>query len=212
MTHAKTVSMTSFGRLLAIAAFVSVPLATPASAQSEGDWRYQVGVRSTFMVTAMPLSELGNGFTDLPAGGKSLPHSSSLFVMWPLGTHVRWGIETLVGNSYPESDTEMLFQAAGVTAEYQTAGTWFVALSAQTGATLVSATQSLDADTLGDPLRTGVHYKESGLFFAPQIGVGRRLVRYDVRLVGKQVWQFGADGQGAFDSFYAGISVALIRR
>src|SRR5687767_12004045 len=71
------------------------------SAQSATDWKYEVGLRTTFMTSTMTLTDLGGGFVDLPAGGKALPHSSSLFVLFPLGTHVRVGIETLVGNSYP---------------------------------------------------------------------------------------------------------------
>ena len=43
------------------------------------------------------------------------------------------------------------------------------------------------------------------------VGVGRQIRRLDVRLVGKQVWQLGGDGFDAFDSFYAGISVAVRR-
>lgn len=183
-------------------------LAGRASAQSTADRKYEVGLRSTFMVSPMSLSELGGGFEDLPAGGKALPHSSSLFVLWALGTHLRVGIETLVGNSYPDGDTEILFQGTGVTAEYQTAGTWFAAVGAQAGGMIASASHSSGTE----PLRSGVRFKESGYFFAPQVGVGRRIRRFDVRLVGKSVWHFGAGGLDAFDTFYAGVSVARISR
>lgn len=176
------------------------------SAQSAAGWTYEVGLRTTFMTSAMTLSDLGGGFTDLPAGGKALPHSSSLFVLFPVGTHVRVGIETLVGNSYPGSDAEILFQGTGVTAEYQTTGTWFVALGVQAGAMLASATHSADRDAL----RTGVHYKESGYFLAPQFGVGRRVRRFDIRLIAKPVWNFGAEGLSAFDGVYAGVSLARV--
>jgi hypothetical protein len=121
---------------------------------------------------------------------------------------VRLGIETLVGNSYPGGDTDILFQGTGVTAEYQTAGTWFTAVSIQAGGMIASASQSSDVEAL----RTGVHYKESGYFLAPQVGFGRRLRRFDIRLVAKPVWHFGAEGLDAFDSVYAGISVARISR
>jgi hypothetical protein len=196
-----------------LAALALVFFGQGVSAQASTDWKYEVGLRSTVMMTVMPLSGLGGGFEDLPAGGKSLPHSSSLFVMWPLGEHLRLGVETLVGNSFAESDTEteILFQASGVTAEYQTAGTWFGAVSVQAGGIIASA-QSFDSDADDAVLRTGASYKDSGLFLAPQIGIGRRTGRFDLRLVGKQVWQFGAEGFDAFDSFYAGISVAVIRR
>ena len=119
---------------------------------------------------------------------------------------MRLGVETLVGNSYPGSDTDILFQGTGVTAEYQTAGTWFAAVSLQVGAMIASASQSADTEAL----RTGVHFKESGYFLAPQVGVGRRVRRFDIRLVAKPVWHFGAEGLEAFDSVYAGISVARI--
>ncbi len=177
-----------------------------ASAQSTADWKYEVGLRSAVTTSAMSLSGLGGGFADLPAGGEALPHSSSLFVLFPLGAHTRVGIETLVGNSYPGSDTEILFQGTGITAEYQTTGTWFAAVSVQAGAMIASATQSADRGAL----RTGAHYKESGYFLAPQVGVGRRIRRFDVRLIAKPVWNFGADGLDAFDSVYAGISIARI--
>lgn len=192
------------------AATLALPFGSPASAQSTADWRYQIGIRTTFMASTMSLSELGGGFSDLPAGGKALPHSSSIFVLWPLGAHTRLGIETLVGNSYPESNTQMLFQASGVTAEYQTGGTWFAAVSVQVGGMIVSATESSEATAEGDRLRTGLHYKESGAFLAPQLGIGRRVSRYDVRLVGKQIWQFKAKGLGAFDAAYVGVSVARL--
>ena len=213
MKPAHTFRTTSSCRmqLLALTLF-AVPFTGSASAQSTTGWKYEVGLRTTFMLSAMSLSELGGGFADLPAGGKSMPHSSSLFVLWPLGTHTRLGVETLVGNSYPESDTEMLFQATGVTAEYRTAGTWFVAASVQVGGIIASATQSSDPDTEGNARRAGEHFKASGYFFAPQASFGRRFNRFDVRAIGKQVWQFGADGLDAFDSFYAGISVAHISR
>ncbi len=197
---------------LVVITVATLAFAERVSAQSTTEWQYTVGLRSSCMLSEMPLSRLGNGFADLSPGGKPLPHSSSIFVLWSLGEHARLGIETLVGNAYPESDTQMLFQASGVTAEYQTSGTWFAAVSVQAGGIIVSATQSSDADTEGDALRTGVHYKESGMFFAPQISVGRQFRRLDVRLVGKQVWNFGADGQNAFDGFYAGLSVGLIKR
>jgi len=195
---------------LAAATLVALSFGDPASAQSTSDWKYEIGIRTTFMVSTMPLSELGGGFADLPAGGKALPHSSSIFVLWPLGAHTRLGIETLVGNSYPESDTQMLFQASGITAEYQTSGTWFAAASVQVGGMIVSATESSEATAEGDRLSTGLNYKESGAFLAPQIGIGRRVGRYDVRLVGKQIWQFKAKGLGAFDASYAGVSVARL--
>jgi hypothetical protein len=181
-------------------------LAGPASAQSTADWGYEVGLRTTFMISELRLSELGGGFADLSPGGDAVPHASSFFVLWPLGAHTRLGIETLVGNSYADSDTEMLFQETGVTAEYQTAGTWFAAVSVQVGGMIASATQSSDRD----PLRVGVHYKESGYFLAPQVGVGRRVGRFDLRAIGKPVWHFGAEGLDAFDSFCVGISVARV--
>lgn len=187
---------------------VTLGFAGRASAQSTADWGYEVGLRTTFMLSTMPLSELGGGFANLPAGEKALPHSSSLFVLWPLGAHVRLGIETLVGNSYPGSDTDILFQGTGVTAEYQTGGIWFAAIGVQAGGMIASASQSPDTEAL----RAGVHFKESGYFVAPQVGVGRRLGRFDLRLVAKPVWHFGADGLDAFDSVYAGISVARISR
>jgi hypothetical protein len=193
-----------------IAVLAVLPVGGRAAAQTTSDWKYQVGLRTTLMVSAMPLSELGGGFSDLPAGGKAMPHASSIFILWAVGEHTRLGIETLVGNSYPESGTQMLFQASGVTAEYQTGGTWFAAAGVQVGGMIVSATQSPTATVEGDRLGTGSHYKESGAFLAPQVGVGRRVGRYDVRLVGKQIWQFKANGLSAFDAFYTGISVARL--
>lgn len=195
---------------LVAATLAALSPAGRASAQSTSDWKYQVGLRTTFMMSDMSLSQLGGGFADLPAGGKALPHSSSIFILWPLGAHARVGIETLVGNSFPESDTQMLFQASGVTVEYQTGGTWFAAASVQAGGMIASATQASDPDA-ADAFGTGAHYKESGVFLAPQVSLGRRISRYDVRLVGKQVFQFNAEGLDAFDSFYAGVSVGLLR-
>jgi len=121
---------------------------------------------------------------------------------------VRVGIETLVGSSYPGSDTDSLFQGTGITAEYQTTGTWFAAVGVQAGGMVASASQSSEVDAL----RAGVHYKESGYFLAPQVGVARRLGRFDLRVIAKPVWHFGGEGLDAFDSFYAGISVARISR
>jgi hypothetical protein len=187
-------------------ALVPLLVAGRASAQSAPDWTYEVGLRSTIMLSAMPLSRLGAGFADLPSGGKALPHASSLFVLWRMGQHTRLGIETLVGNADPDSDTGVLFQGVGLTSEYQTAGTWFAAVGAQAGAMIASATQSPDRSTV----RTGAHYKESGYFAALQLGVGRRLGRYEGRLVGRPVWHFGAEGLDAFDGVYAGISVARL--
>ena len=85
-------------------------------------------------------------------------------------------------------------------------GTWFAAVGIQAGAIIASATQSPDRGTL----RTGVYYKESGYFLAPQVGFGRRVGRFDIRLVGKPVWNFGAEGLDAFDGVYAGISIARV--
>jgi hypothetical protein len=75
---------------------------------------------------------------------------------------------------------------------------------------IASATQSSDPGTAGDVLRAGAHYKESGYFVAPQLGFGRRLRRFDLRVVGKQVWHLGGQSLGAFDGFYAGVSIARI--
>jgi hypothetical protein len=205
MKHSHAFQTTVSGVALALTALA---VGGNASAQTTTDWSYEVGLRTTFMATEMALSELGGGFADLPAGGKALPHSSSLFVLWSLGAHTRVGIETLVGNSYPGSDADILFQGTGVTVEYQTTGTWFAAASLQAGGMIASATQSPDDNALS----SGVHYKQSGYFLAPQIGFGRRLRRFDIRLVGKPVWHFGGNNIDAFDGFYAGISVARVSR
>lgn len=196
-----------FHRLSCALAFLSL-IGGPASAQTAPDWTYEVGLRSTIMMSAMPLSRLGGGFADLPSGGKALPHASSLFVLWRLGQHARLGVETLVGNANPDSDTGILFQGVGLTSEYQTGGTWFAAAGIQAGGMIASATQSADRSTV----RNGEHYKESGYFAALQIGIGRRFGRYEGRLVGKPVWHFGAEGLDAFDGFYAGVSVARLNR
>jgi len=188
----------------------SLTFAGDAAAQDTPDWKYQVGLRTTFMVSPMSLSELGGGFTDLAAGGPALPHSSSIFVLWRLGAHTRLGIETLVGNSYPESSTQMLFQGSGVTVEYQTNGKWFAAASLQVGGMIVSATQAGEPGQDDGVPDAGAHYKQSGVFVAPHLALGRRVGRFEIRLVGKQVWQPDSKGLSAFNSSYAGISLARL--
>lgn len=93
------------------------------------------------MVATMHLLRFGAGFGDLPPGGKRLAHASSLFFLIPRGPHLRLGVETLVGNTYGDSGTGIMYQAAGVIAEYQTRGIWFVALGAQGGAMIANATE-----------------------------------------------------------------------
>lgn len=180
------------------------------AAQSGADWHHQLGVRTTVMATSMDLSALGAGFRDLPAGGKRLAHSSSLFIVWSRGRHFRVGVETLVGNSYGRTNTGILFQAAGMTAEYQTAGLWFVAFGVQGGAMIATATQPADSTGTGAQAVSGSYYKGSGLFAAPHVSLGRRLGRREVRVLAKQVLDIpGSKGLDAFDSIYIGVSFGL---
>jgi hypothetical protein len=201
----------------AFAAFL-VPFAVllaPSSgvAQSTDDWTYQIGGRTTFMVGTMRLSHLGGGFSDLPPGGGRLTHASSLFFLWPRGSHVRLGIETLVGNSYGDSDAGILFQAVGVLAEYQTRGTWFMAVGAQGGAMIASATEPTSQAGGTTPVHTGSYYKGSGLFVAPSVAIGRAFGRTEVRVLVKPVLHIpGSAGLDAFDSTYLGVSLGLRRR
>jgi hypothetical protein len=184
-----------------------------ALAQSADDWKYQIGGRTTVMATTMHLSQLGTGFRDLPPGGNRLTHASSLFLLWRRGPHFRLGVETLVGNSYGNSDTGVLFQAAGITAEYQTTRSVFVALGAQAGAVIASATQPSNGPSDASPVRSGAYYKGSGLFLAPHVAVGRVFGRSEVRLVAKRVRHIpGTVGLDAFDSMYLGLSLGLRRR
>jgi hypothetical protein len=170
-------------------------------------WSYEVGARTTFLVSTLQLSKLGPPFLDLKAGGRALPHSSSLFFVWRRGEHVRYGIETLVGNSYSTSTTSILFQAAGVTAEYHTSGRLFLALGVQGGAVLASATQPTGAAADGSDVRAGFHYKGSGLFVAPSLGIGLRLRKYDLAMIAKQTVHVpGTDGLEGFNALYTGVS------
>lgn len=198
-------------QFLVCASFLSVP--HRLIAQSGGDWSYQIGARTTFMATTMELSSLGMGFRDLPPGGSRLAHSSSLFLLWPRGRHLRLGVENLVGNSYGNTDTGIQFQAIGITAEYQTTRLSFAVLGFQGGAMIASATQP--GSEVGDPARAqaGTHYKGSGLFIAPYIGVGRRFGRRAVSIVAKQVMHLDQSSLlDSFDAAYVGLSLGLERR
>lgn len=196
------------------AAFVVVEALclTPARAQRSDDWTYQIGGRTTFMVTTMHLSRLGDGFGNLPPGGKRLAHSSSLFFLMPRGPHMRLGVETLVGNTYGDSDTGIMYQAAGVIAEYQTRGAWFVALGAQGGAMIANATEPRNADDASQ-VRDGSYYKGNGLFVAPSLAVGRTSQRVELRVLLKPVLHIpGSAGLDAFNSTYIGVSLGFKRR
>lgn len=187
---------------------------TPSSslAQRANDWTYQIGGRSTFMATTMHLSRLGGGFRDLPPGGKRLAHSSSLFFVMPRGPHLRLGVETLVGNTYGDSDTGIMYQAAGIIAEYQTRGVWFIAFGAQGGAMIANATQPRNADDASQ-VRDGSYYKGNGLFVAPSLGVGRTSARVEFRVLLKPVLHIpGSAGLYAFNSTYLGVSLGFKRR
>jgi hypothetical protein len=180
-------------------------------AQEAPSWRYQVGGRTTFMMSAMHLSGLGAPFADLDPGGEALPHASGFFVLWPRGDRVRIGLETLVGNSYDDDDTNMLFQGAGFLAEYQTAGTWFLAAGLHVGGMLVSATQPTASGGSGS-VRAGSTYKGSGLFGAPMLSVGRLLGSKELRIVVRRVWHLpGTEHLSAFDTAYLGIGLSFRR-
>jgi hypothetical protein len=180
-------------------------------AQQAPTWRYQVGGRTTFMLRTMQLSELGAPFEELTPGSDALPHSSGFFVLWPRGEHVRLGLETMVGNSYGDEDTNMLFQGAGFIAEYQTSGVWFVGAALHVGGIVVSATQPTTSSGPG-PVRAGASYKGSGLFGAPMLSVGRLFGSKELRVVGRQVWHLpGTEHLDAFDSFYLGIGFGFRR-
>ncbi|MCU0624461.1 MAG: hypothetical protein MUF53_11465 [Gemmatimonadaceae bacterium] len=194
-----------FGFWLGIAAATSADAQQPDSSD-----RFVIGARSTLLVGALPLSRLGAPLRDLAAGDDPLPHASSLFFQWRRGPRWRIGLETLVGNSYSEATTSVLFQGAGLSVEYHVGGRTFAVLGAQAGGMIGSATEPTSA--VGSPssaLRSGVHYKGSGLFAAPLLGVGRRFGRYELALIARRAWHgAGTRGMAAFDGTYVGLTLA----
>ncbi len=194
--------------LRGVSQFATAMLLISSHAQAQSAWRYQVGARSTAMLSTMKLARLGVPFSDLSAGGSNLTHASSLFLLWPRWRYGSLGIETLVGNSYGSSGSQILFQAVGLSVDYRSRGAWFTALGAQVGGMIASATYAANASGSDGDVQTGSHYKGSGVFLAPGVAIGRETGSFELRgLVRHVVHLPGTPHLNAFDATYAGISV-----
>lgn len=186
---------------LVVLGFLMASLTKHAAAQGR-DRTLVAGIRSGLISGPMKLSQLDAAFGDLANDGPSGPHMSGFFLLVSVRSHVRLGVETLVGNSDQEATTTMNYQAAGPVAEVTFGKKWFVSGGVHAGGVIVNA-MSRDEATLASGATRGSYFKASGGFAAPYVDAGYRFRRSEIGGYIKRVEMFGAKDRGGLSPFSA---------
>lgn len=187
-------------RLVVLGVLV-VSVTKPAAAQGR-DRTVVVGIRSGLIAGSMPLSRLDGAFGDLANDGPSGPHMSGFYLLVTVRSHLRIGVETLVGNSDQEATTTMNYQAAGPMVELTYGDKWFVSGGVHAGGVIVNAMSRTGAQPASGAT-SGSYFKANGGFAAPYADLGHRLRRSEVGLYVKRAAMFGAKDRGGLSPFSA---------
>ena len=175
------------------------------------DRKYEVGIRSAVIIGSMELSRLDPAFDDVGFDGLTGPHMSGFFLLYRVRTHLRVGVETLVGNSDQDAATTMNFQAAGPVVGLSYGDTWFISGGVHGGGLVVNAMsrQGAAPSTGASP---GTFYKGEGGFLAPYVDIGYRFRRHELGAFAKSVSIFGESDRGGLTDFsarFAGVRYAF---
>ena len=164
-------------------------LANTALAHDENEkLQYLIGVRSMIINGSMQLSKIDQSFGDLPSDGlRSGPHHSSLYIMRSVNRYLRIGIENLVGNSENKNSTTMNFQGIGIVIDVIHGGEYFINGGIHAGPIIVNVMSHSSGLAASNGVNAGTHYKDQGLFFAPYLGVGVRLGKFELSLITKLI-------------------------
>lgn len=160
------------------------------------------GIRSGLISGSMPLSRVDGAFDDLANDGPSGPHMSGFYLLVKVRSHLRIGVETLVGNSDEEANTTMNYQAAGPVMELTYGDKWFVSGGVHAGGVIVNAMSRTGAQPASGATG-GSYFKANGGFAAPYADVGYRLRRTELTLYMKRAAMFGAKDRGGLSPFSA---------
>jgi hypothetical protein len=175
---------------------------THVTAAQGRDRTVVAGIRSGLIAGSMPLSRLDGAFGDLANDGPSGPHMSGFYLLVSVRSHLRIGVETLVGNSDQEATTTMNYQAAGPVVELTYGKTWFVSGGVHAGGVIVNAMSRTGAQP-ATGATSGSYLKANGGFAAPYADVGYRLRRAEVGVYVKRAAMFGAEDRGGLSPFSA---------
>ncbi len=186
---------------LVVLGILMASVTQPTAAQRR-DRTMVAGIRSGLIAGSMRLSRLDAAFGDLANDGPSGPHMSGFYLLVPVRSHLRIGVETLVGNSNQEATTTMNYQAAGPVVELTYGDTWFVAGGVHAGGVIVNAMSRTEATPTSGATR-GSYFKANGGFAAPYADVGYRLRRGEVGVYVKRAAMFGAKDRGGLSPFSA---------
>jgi hypothetical protein len=186
---------------LVVLGFLMASLTQQMAAQGR-DRTLVAGLRSGLISGPMKLSQLDAAFGDLANDGPSGPHMSGFFLLVPVRSHLRLGVETLVGNSDQKAATTMNYQAAGPVVDVTYGEKWFVSGGMHVGGVIVNAMARADAAPATGATR-GSYFKANGGFVAPYIDAGYRYRRSEIGGYVKRVGMFGAKDRGGLSPFSA---------
>jgi hypothetical protein len=200
-------------KVLVTALTAALTLMSPGleAQELEPTHRYQLGVRSGFILGNMKLTETDPMFGELGFDGMSGPHISGVYFLYSVTPSLRVGFETLAASSDKGESTTMNYQAAGPAVDLSTPDRLFVAAGLHGGAIIANAMHRQGEDT-GGGAADGRFYKGTGFFLSPSAGVGIRFGKNELRVYGRVVRVFGddrSDGMGGFSGTFGGVSYAL---
>lgn len=175
---------------------------TQSMAAQRRDRTVVVGIRSGLISGSMNLSQVDAAFGDLVNDGPKGPHMSGFYLLVSVRSHLRIGVETLVGNSDQEATTTMNYQAAGPVAEVTYGEKWFVSSGVHAGGVIVNAMARTEATPAVGATR-GSFFKANGGFVAPYADVGYRFRRSEVGMYVKRAEMLGAKDRGGLSPFSA---------
>lgn len=193
-----------------VAAILMLPV-TLRAGEKDKTRKYQIGGRSALILGEMPLSKIAPSFDDLSTAGLKGAHHSGLYFVQEIKPNVRFGLETLVGNSNEKAKTTMNFQGLGATANFIYGRKLFLSGGLHAGGIIVNAQQREGAAS-DNRAQSGTHFKSSGFFLAPFAGLGLRVRNKEISLFIKHVSLYASKAQGpleAFNSLYAGLGYGV---
>ncbi len=173
---------------------------------------YQVGGYSMLINGSMNLSKIDSSFDDLSANGIDGPHHSSLYLLRSMNDHFAIGVATLVGDSENKSGTTMGFQGIGFMLDAKYGSKYFFKGGLHIGSAIVNVMSHTSGSASITGVNSGTHYKDSGVFIAPYVGVGWDLELLELSFIIKQVDFVLSDKNNnidAFNAMYSGIGFGV---
>jgi len=105
----------------------------------------------------------------------------------------------------------MNFQGAGILIDVIQGDKYFVNGGLHAGGVIVNVMSHSTGAAADNGFNSGIHYKDTGLFVAPYIGVGIKLGKHELSLITKRTFmsEGNNDNIDAFNAQYTGIGLGI---